>query len=53
MYKFADFEESMGINMSFNHFDEAGNAIMVDVTKKQETERVAVAEGTIYVNEEV
>ena len=43
----------MGINMSFNHFDEAGNAIMVDVTKKQETERVAVAEGTIYVNEEV
>ena len=31
----------------FNHFDEAGNAIMVDVTHKAPTCRTAVAEGTI------
>lgn len=29
--------------MSFNHFDEAGNAIMVDITRKQPTLRTAVA----------
>ena len=32
---------------AFNHFDEAGNAIMVDVTDKNPTFRTAVAEGTI------
>ena len=36
-----------------NHFDERGNAIMVDVTDKEETERVAVARGTIRVTEEI
>ena len=36
-----------------NHFDEAGNAIMVDVTDKDITERVAVAKGTIHVSREV
>jgi cyclic pyranopterin monophosphate synthase len=29
--------------MSFNHFDEAGNAIMVDVSAKQPTMRTAIA----------
>ena len=33
----------------FNHFDEAGNAIMVDVTEKTPTYRTAVAEGKIFV----
>lgn len=37
----------------FNHFDEAGNAIMVDVTAKENTERIAVARGRIQVNREV
>lgn len=39
--------------MELNHFDEQGRAVMVDVSGKAETERVAVAEGKIYVNEEV
>ena len=42
--------ETMG---EFTHFDADGNAIMVDVTDKAETERVAVAEGCIRVNREV
>ena len=33
-----------------NHFDEAGNAVMVDVTGKEPTFRAAVAEGTIRVS---
>lgn len=37
----------------FTHFDQAGNAIMVDVTAKEDTERVAVAEGRIRVSAEV
>ncbi len=35
------------------HFDEKGNAIMVDVTDKEVTERIAVASGKIKVNAEV
>ncbi|MGM9534358.1 MAG: cyclic pyranopterin monophosphate synthase MoaC [Intestinibacter sp.] len=35
-----------------NHFDEKGNAIMVDVTEKNITQREAIATGTIFVNEE-
>lgn len=31
----------------FTHFDERGNAVMVDVTEKKITARTAVAEGTI------
>ncbi len=31
----------------FSHFDDDGNAIMVDVSKKNETERVATASGRI------
>jgi cyclic pyranopterin monophosphate synthase len=31
----------------FTHFDDRGNAVMVDVSEKAETERVAVAGGTV------
>lgn len=34
------------------HFDASGNAIMVDVTEKKITERIAVASGTITMNQE-
>ena len=36
---------------SLTHFDENGKAAMVDVTGKQETFRVAVARGSIRVNQ--
>ena len=39
--------------MEFNHFDEAGNAIMVDVTGKEITVRTAVATGSIKVSDEI
>lgn len=35
------------------HFDEKGNARMVDVGEKKETDRVAVAHGFISVNDQV
>ncbi|WP_434799034.1 cyclic pyranopterin monophosphate synthase MoaC [Terrisporobacter vanillatitrophus] len=35
-----------------NHFDSNGNAIMVDVTEKNITERQAIASGKIFVNDE-
>ena len=35
------------------HFDSKGNAIMVDVSQKNITERVAIAKGKIYVNKDV
>lgn len=35
------------------HFDGSGNAIMVDVTEKQITQRCAIAQGKIFVNEAV
>lgn len=34
----------------FTHFDAQGNAVMVDVTAKAETERVAVARGSVLVS---
>lgn len=37
----------------FTHFDGNGNAVMVDVTDKDITQRIAVACGTISVNDEV
>lgn len=37
----------------FTHFDEQGNAVMVDVTDKAVTERTAVAGGEIRVSREV
>ena len=35
------------------HFDEKGNAVMVDVSEKAPTVRVATARGTIRVNEKI
>lgn len=35
-----------------NHFDSRGNAVMVDVTEKNITERQAIATGKIFVNDE-
>ena len=34
--------------MGLNHFDNKGNAVMVDVTDKNVTEREAVATGKIF-----
>jgi cyclic pyranopterin phosphate synthase len=39
--------------MGLNHFDNNGNAIMVDVTEKEVTERLAIAKGKIKVNRDV
>ena len=36
-----------------NNFDEKGNAVMVDVSEKSETKRVAVAKGSIKVSKEI
>ena len=36
-----------------SHLDSDGNAYMVDVGGKKETERVATAKGAIYMNEEI
>ena len=41
------------MNDKLNHFDAAGNAVMVDVGGKNLTERIAVASGKIFVGEEV
>ena len=39
--------------MDLTHFDEKGNALMVDVTAKNETERIAKATGKIKVSANV
>ena len=39
--------------MGFTHFDEKGNAVMVDVSGKEPTSRTAIAEGTILVSDEI
>jgi cyclic pyranopterin monophosphate synthase len=36
----------------FSHFDDAGNAVMVDVTDKPVTERIAVASATVLMRPE-
>lgn len=41
------------MNNKLNHFDAAGNAVMVDVGGKNLTERIAIASGKIFVSEEV
>lgn len=41
------------MNEKFNHFDAAGNAVMVDVGGKSLTERIAAASGKIFVGSEV
>lgn len=38
--------------MDFSHFDKEGNAIMVDVSEKDDTDRVAVASGKITMRQE-
>ena len=35
--------------MDFTHFDEKGNAIMVDVSSKDTTQRTAIAYGEMFV----
>lgn len=39
--------------MGLTHFDSDGKAIMVDVTEKENTSRIAIAKGKIKVNKEV
>ena len=39
--------------MEFSHFDDEGNAIMIDVSGKEVTQRRALAEGKIRVSREV
>ena len=39
--------------MDFTHFDENGNAIMVDVSSKDTTQRSAIAYGEIYVGKKI
>lgn len=41
----------MAISEEFTHFDEQGNARMVNVGEKSETRRVAVAAGRVLVNQ--
>ena len=41
-----------GTKAGFTHFDADGNAVMVDVGKKQDTERVAFAAGSIAMSRE-
>lgn len=43
----------MGKENNFTHFDNYGNAVMVDVTDKKVTVREAVAKGRIKVNKDV
>ncbi|MEI6205626.1 MAG: cyclic pyranopterin monophosphate synthase MoaC [Desulfuromonadales bacterium] len=39
--------------MNFNHFDDKGNAVMVDVSAKQPTMRTAIAEAIVNVSQEL
>lgn len=39
--------------MELSHFGENGRAVMVDVTRKEDTEREATAAGSIFVNRQV
>jgi len=41
------------MELKLNHFDESGNAIMVDVSDKKETLRTAAAKGSIHVGQAV
>jgi cyclic pyranopterin phosphate synthase len=41
------------VKMELTHFDEHGNARMVDVSEKDVTSRSACAVGSILVNEEI
>lgn len=46
-----DFYKNM--SQGFNHFDENGNAVMVDVSGKNITYRTAVATGEIHVGQAI
>jgi len=46
-------EVEMGMNPRLNHFDEDGNAVMVDVSRKAPTSRIATAQGKIWVSDAV
>ncbi|MRR57780.1 MAG: cyclic pyranopterin monophosphate synthase MoaC, partial [Deltaproteobacteria bacterium] len=39
--------------MSFNHFDDQGRAIMVDISAKSTTSRTAIATATVYLSREI
>jgi cyclic pyranopterin phosphate synthase len=39
--------------MNFNHFDDRGNAVMVDVSAKQPTMRTAIAEALVQMSPEL
>lgn len=39
--------------MSFNHFDDQGRAIMVDISAKSATLRTAIATATVYLSREI
>ena len=41
------------MGQGLNHFDEKGNAVMVDVSEKVQTVRTAIARGSIRVSREV
>ena len=40
------------MDKKFNHFDKEGNSVMVDVTEKNKTERVAIATGKVKASKE-
>lgn len=40
------------MNNKLTHFDNEGNAVMVDVSNKNETERIAIATGTVKASSE-
>jgi len=41
-------KKSSKAKAAFTHFDKQGNAVMVDVTAKEATERMAIAKGTVH-----
>ena len=47
-----DLEREYKMAEKLNHFDQHGNAVMVDVTDKNVTEREAIATGKIFVCDE-
>lgn len=52
MSLFVTMTEQQEKKAEFTHFDDAGNARMVNVGKKNETERVAIASGRITLSQE-
>lgn len=48
----ADTEKALALNQGLTHFDEGGQAHMVDVAAKNETHRKAIATGTIRMKPE-